>query len=133
MSIPKSQLSLTDLMTPLPFTIGCDATLATARFFLKEHSIHHLPVLEQGKLVGLLNDRVVDIACTFDSAATLCVRDVMNSHPIVVREDVQILEALQNMIEGREDSILVTHAKSGNIIGVFTWRDGIRLLMKLLG
>ena len=46
-------------MTTTPQTIGLDQTLAFARDLFREHHIRHLPVLEGGKLVGVLSDRDV--------------------------------------------------------------------------
>ena len=46
-------------MTETPHSIGKDQPLAVAHRLMKEHDLRHLPVLEQGKLVGLVSERDV--------------------------------------------------------------------------
>src|SRR3954451_6855057 len=50
-------LTMKDVMTAQPVTIGRDQTLATAHALMREHHCRHLPVLEQGELVGILSQR----------------------------------------------------------------------------
>jgi len=45
------------VMTKSPHTIGQEQTLAVAHQMMREHSVRHLPVLEGGKLVGILSQR----------------------------------------------------------------------------
>src|SRR5262245_36653672 len=44
-------------MTRAPYTIGFQQTLAAAHRLMSEHGIRHLPVLESGKLVGVVSQR----------------------------------------------------------------------------
>jgi acetoin utilization protein AcuB len=43
------------IMTPNPFCIGIHETLATADKLFKEHRIHHIPVIAEGILVGMIS------------------------------------------------------------------------------
>ena len=43
------------LMTPNPICIGEGETLSVAAKLFREHNIHHLPVLGEGKLVGIIS------------------------------------------------------------------------------
>src|SRR5204863_7036586 len=44
-------------MTPAPHSIGKDQPLAIAHRLMRDHGLRHLPVLEHGKLVGMLSER----------------------------------------------------------------------------
>jgi len=44
-------------MTRHVISVSLDATLKTVRQLFELHRIHHLPVLEHGKLVGIVSDR----------------------------------------------------------------------------
>ena len=49
--------SIEHWMTKSPVSIGHDQHLSVAHKFMREHSIRHLPVLDNGKLVGVLSQR----------------------------------------------------------------------------
>ncbi len=46
-----------NFMTTTPLSIGADQTLARAHEVMSAAKIRHLPVLDGGKLVGMLTDR----------------------------------------------------------------------------
>lgn len=60
-------LSVSEIMTREPYTIGPDDTLETARKMMAEHHIRHIPVVnENGSLVGLVSQR--DVLAAEDSS-----------------------------------------------------------------
>ena len=61
----KAMPTIQKYMTTTPHTIGGEQTLAKAEKFMREHKIKHLPVLEGGKLVGILSDRDVKLVESF--------------------------------------------------------------------
>ena len=48
-----------ECMSPSPVTVNGNRPLALAQSLMREHGIRHLPVLEGGKVVGLLSERDV--------------------------------------------------------------------------
>src|SRR4051794_15294843 len=48
-------------MTKSPYTVGSQATLAHARKRMNDRGIRHLPVLDAGKLVGILSQRDIEL------------------------------------------------------------------------
>ncbi|HYK94200.1 MAG TPA: CBS domain-containing protein [Thermoplasmata archaeon] len=49
-----SHVKVRDVMTPAPISIGAGDTLETAIRRMKEERVNRLPVLEEGRLVGLI-------------------------------------------------------------------------------
>ena len=49
--------TIDQVMTPQPYTIGRDQTLATAHQMMRAHLVRHLPVLEHSELVGIVSQR----------------------------------------------------------------------------
>ena len=43
------------VMTPEPLTCGRDALIDEVRTMMRDHRVRHVPVLEQGELVGLVS------------------------------------------------------------------------------
>src|SRR5437763_979869 len=46
-----------DYMTPGAYVVVPHETVARAKSFMREHGVRHLPVMEDGKLVGIVSDR----------------------------------------------------------------------------
>ena len=61
----KSIPTIQKYMTVLPHTIGADQSLAKAEKMMTELHVRHLPVLDGGKLVGILTDRDVRLVESF--------------------------------------------------------------------
>jgi CBS domain-containing protein len=56
-SRPTSDTSVSEIMTPDPVTIGITEGLPAALAFMSKGGFRHLPVLDNGKAVGLLSIR----------------------------------------------------------------------------
>lgn len=48
---------LSDVMTPAPVTVEPDRTFGHALQLMHEHGFRHVPVVEDGKLVGIVSSR----------------------------------------------------------------------------
>jgi acetoin utilization protein AcuB len=46
---------ISTIMTPNPICIGANETLAVAEKLFRENRIHHLPVVAEGRLVGIVS------------------------------------------------------------------------------
>ena len=118
-------------MTPFPFFVGIDEQIATARTMMREHEIHHLPVTEDGSLVGVLSERDVRLlevsrrGRDLGSVREACMRDVY-----VVDVDTPLDEVLAHLAETHVGSALVV--KNGKLAGILTNGDVCRVLADLL-
>jgi CBS domain-containing protein len=48
---------LADVMTPSPHTVGPDKPFGYALLVMHDHGFRHLPVIENGKLIGIVSAR----------------------------------------------------------------------------
>src|SRR5690348_6650695 len=46
-----------EFMTPSPFTVGRESSLAAARQIMRKHLVRHLPVLHGGRIEGVVSER----------------------------------------------------------------------------
>lgn len=60
-------MKVRDLMTASPHTLTPRATLGDALAVMGKHGIRHLPIVENGKIVGLISERDVKMALGPDS------------------------------------------------------------------
>lgn len=117
-------------MTPFPHHIDADASLAQARHMMVEHGIHHLPVMDADRLVGVISGREVAlgtaIASVRDPEQEPRVRDACVLHAYVVEDTTPLDEVLAHMADERLGSALVV--RRGKLVGVFTVTDACRHL-----
>ncbi len=88
-------------------------SVRTAWGLLREHQIRHLPVVENGKLVGIVTDR--DIRLVFPSAITagqreqdphdvleqVSVQEIMARQVVTVTSDTSVADAARLLVERR--------------------------------
>lgn len=124
--------AMKSVMTPFPYTIGIDDSLAGAAEMMREHGFRHLPVIEGSKLVGVLSERRVREAIerTRHSEEAPRVRDVEALEAYVVDLDAQLDNVALAMADRHLDSALVV--KNDRLVGIFTSTDACRCLGEYL-
>ena len=122
------------VMTAFPHSVDIGAPIHEARLFMREHGIRHLPVTENGVLVGIVSDRDIKLMLGPDFAypkeSELTVRDVYLDDPYEVDLEEPLDRVLLNMAERHIGSVLVT--RKGNLAGVFPVTDVCRTFAEYL-
>lgn len=114
-------------MTPCPQTVGRDAPLAVAREQMSRFGIRHLPVLDDGDLVGILSDRELAMAERIGKDDPgLRVGDVMTPDPYIALPSTPLAEVADEMAHHRYGAAIIVDR--GNVVGVFTAIDALRVL-----
>jgi acetoin utilization protein AcuB len=119
-------------MTASPFTIARDQSLAAAHQMMREHQVRHLPVLDGGRIVGLVSQRDLALIESLPDVnpAEVLVEDAMVEDVFTVAPDAPIAEAIESMIERKLGSALVCEHE--RVVGVFTTIDALRVLHEVL-
>lgn len=127
-TIPKIQ----KFMTTSPLTINVELDLHHAKKFMIENHIRHLPVLEHGKIVGIISERDIDFIQTFQGVDLKSekVGSAMTSEPFVVDPDANLDEVCVQMAKNKYGSVLVQDNKK--LVGIFTWIDALNAMNELL-
>jgi acetoin utilization protein AcuB len=119
-------------MTTSPHSIGRDQSLETAHTMMRTHAIRHLPVLEAGKLAGIVSQRdlyFVESLAPIDPR-TVKVEDAMSQETYSVRPDTPVDEVAREMADRRYGCAVVI--ENNKVVGVFTTTDALRALSELL-
>jgi acetoin utilization protein AcuB len=135
--------SIRDIMTSRVVTIEMDDSLEVIREIFKKVRFHHLLVVDNEKLVGVISDRDVlkaispyvgTMSETDRDRATLNKRahQIMSHHPVTVRHSCSLQEAAQLMLI-RGVSCLPVTTVDGVIQGVVTWKDMVRAVLNSNG
>jgi acetoin utilization protein AcuB len=130
----KHMPQVVGFMTPFPHAVPADAPVAQARAMMHEHSLRHLPVIDAGRLAGVISDRDIKLALGPDLAYPkedeLQVRDVYVEDAYTVDAGTPLDEVAATMAERHIGSALVTH--HGRLAGIFTSTDACRALAGVL-
>lgn len=115
-------------MTEFPYSVDIHAPLMEAQDFMREHKIRHLPVTDDGILIGVVSDRDIKLLFgpdfEYPDPDELKVTDAVVEQTYVVDIDTPLQAVLEHMAEHRIGSALVT--QNGDLAGVFTSTDACR-------
>lgn len=135
----KAALKITvrDIMTRNPHTLEAGDVLDLADDLMSMARIRHIPVLDRGKVVGVLSQRDLFYSALVramgfrqreqkDLMKTIRAREVM-SHPVItVAPDVSVKEAARLMAENKIGCLPVVEGK--RFVGLVTETDMLRHL-----
>ena len=119
-------------MTPSPHTIGPTRSLTAARHAMRDHHIRHLPVLDGGRVVGLLSERDLLLVETLlgVNPTDVHVEEAMVQEVFTVDPDAPVGEVVEQLIARKLGSAVV--CRDERVVGVFTTIDALRALHELL-
>ncbi|MGZ3688661.1 MAG: CBS domain-containing protein [Bdellovibrionota bacterium] len=127
----KNMPKIEKYMTPMPHTVNKDLTIKQALSFMRQHRIRHLPVESGGRLVGILSDRDIHLATTFEESGELRVEDAMTPDPFTVTPQATLYEVCITMAEHKYGCTVIQQ-ENGKVVGIFTANDGLRVLAEVL-
>jgi acetoin utilization protein AcuB len=128
----NSFLRIEKYMTAAVQTIGDEQPMSVALRLMQEQNIRHLPVLHQGKLVGLVDDRDLRLVDELENVdpARVPVKAAMTRQPYVVGPDADLDDVVSTMAAKRHSAAVV--GNGGKVVGIFTNVDACRALADVL-
>ena len=127
-----SPLVIAEAMTPSPHTIGRERTLAHAHEVMRAFGLRHLPVLDGGKLVGVLSQRdlyfveaIAGVDCDVDAVSKALASEIYCVAPGDLVADVA-----RTMGEHKYGCAVVVDR--GHVVGIFTATDALALLARAI-
>ena len=128
-------------MTPEVFTASPETTIAEALNITRSHRIRHLPVLQDGRLVGLVTDRDLRLAMPPIGAEqrdelkralhSRTVGEVMVTQIITAPPLTPVEEAAKLLYENRIGCLPIMDGD--RLVGILTETDLLRALVELFG
>lgn len=120
-------------MTRQPWTTSSQATLADAYELMHARRVRHLPVIDDGKLVGVVSERDLDTLRAIASVSLHETRvgEAMSEPVYAVPPGAPLDEVVAKMSEHKYGSTVVVRA-DGSVAGIFTTVDACTALSELL-
>ena len=124
-------------------TVGANDPMQKATKLLKEHNIRILPVMENGKLVGIITDRDLKRASASDATtleihellyllSKIKVKEIMTKDPITIPPYYTLEETARVLLENKISGAPVVNDK-GKVIGIITRDDMLKVLVNMTG
>jgi acetoin utilization protein AcuB len=119
-------------MTKTPQTIGHHQTLATAHRLMNELAVRHLPVLDSGRLIGLVSQRDLHFIETLKDVdpEQVLVSEAMSEDVFAVGPRSSVRTVAREMADHKYGCAIVVDRD--RVIGIFTTVDALRALFALL-
>jgi acetoin utilization protein AcuB len=124
-------------------TINADDVVADAVTLLQKHEIHMLPVMQKGKLVGIVTDGDIKRASPSDVVsesriqdsdllAGIIIKEIMTPDPVTVPYDYTLEETVEKFWVHKISGLPVVNQQQ-KVIGVITKSDLFYLILILTG
>lgn len=127
-----------DIMTAHPISVAPEASIHDAFLLMQENQIRHLPVMQEGKLLGMVSNR--DIRWVVSAFVTPSLEDLKHQsierlmvRPVLtVDEDQPIEEAARIMRTHKVGSLMVVNAQD-EVVGIATGIDLLDAIIEMTG
>ena len=138
--VANKPITVREIMAQDPVTLEHDDILDLASDIMNLGRIRHLPILNKGKVVGVLSQRNLfhsavvvalglDVKESRDLLKTIRVREVMSTPVITVSPDTGVKEAARIMVEKKIGCLPVMENES--LVGLVTESDILRYVVNL--
>jgi CBS domain-containing protein len=130
-----ADLTVRDIMTRDPIILGRNDTLDLAEDIMNLRRIRHMPVVDEGSIVGIVSQRdlfrsALVTALGFGRKTqtavikTIKIKEIMTEHVITISPDASVKEAARVMIDKKIGCLPVVDGE--NLVGLLTETDILR-------
>lgn len=121
-------------MTPFPYFVDIGGTAQEIERLMDEHAIHHVPVQDAGRIVGIVSERdlhrLVQRSLPKTDKRRIHAKQILVSDPYVVEVDMPLDVVVTEMARRRIGSAIVV--RRGKLAGILSTTDVCRVLAAIL-
>jgi acetoin utilization protein AcuB len=126
-----SSIPVDDYTSPAPVFVQESTTIEDVMKLMRENNIRHIPVVEGKKAVGIISDRDVKLALTFDPSEKSIAKQIMVANPYAVTAEESLESVAFELSKNKFGSAIIENEK-GEITGIFTVTDALNALIEVL-
>jgi acetoin utilization protein AcuB len=132
-------MNVGDVMTRKPITVSPDTKLSEVIERLYELDVRHLPIVENGELMGIVSDRdikqyslpPIDQMLDPDRAASRLdqpIGGIMHGSPLTVQPDTAVKEVVELFLEEKIGAVPVVEGHTSKLVGIISYVDILKAL-----
>lgn len=126
-------IAINRIMTTDPLTVGPDESVADAKELLESNAIHHLPVVVDGILVGILSSsdflKLHILRERTKALEAIKVSQIMEPEPVTLDVFADLVDVASKLSEGGFHAVPVVEADNV-LVGIVTSTDLINHLLR---
>jgi CBS domain-containing protein len=115
-------MKVQEVMTPNPRTVGPDDTLQQAAQIMRDEDTGVVPVVEDGRVIGVVTDRDIVIRAVADGDYECTIDDVVSDDVICATPEMTTAEAADLMAEHQIRRLPVTD-EDERLVGIVSLGD----------
>ena len=132
-------MKMEDIMTAEVVFVGMDDRLETVQELFVMHKFHHLLVVEDNALVGIISDRdLLKAVSPFVATGAERMQDLstldkrvhlnMSRNPITAEKETTVQEAAKLLVENNISCLPILSLEK-KVAGIVTWKDILKILV----
>jgi len=114
-------MKVKELMTQDPATLGPNATIGEAATLIKQEDLGSIPIVDDGRLVGIVTDRDIVVRAVADGELNRPVREIVSGDVVCATPEMSTHEAAHLMSEHQVRRLPVVENEC--IIGIVSLGD----------
>jgi CBS domain-containing protein len=121
-----------ELMTKDPISVSPSATVQDVMDLMMDKDIRHVPIVENGELIGMISDRDLrQISWTAvveggPARLTVPVSSLMSGDPISVDQEADATEVIDIMIDQKIGAVPVVDETENRLVGIVSYMDVLK-------
>lgn len=124
-------MKVSQYMTRSVLTIAPDTEFHRAFDLMHSRRIHHLPVVDGERVIGIVAERDLLLAAANFGSAHVPVAEIMHGSPVCVSENAQLKQAARLLVVNHIGSLPVLNARKV-LVGIITETDVFKITAGML-
>ncbi|MGD8227673.1 MAG: CBS and ACT domain-containing protein [Desulfobacteraceae bacterium] len=125
-------MKVAEWMVKEPIVVTLDHKVQDCVDLMREHSIRHLPVVENQRLIGLVTESDLREVFLASLVEDLSIEGVMITEPLTVRPDTEIEDAAKLIYYHKIGGLPVVDDYA-QVVGILTVADLVEAFIELMG
>lgn len=122
-------MQVKEIMTSVVQSLTPDSTIGAALEFFEAHEVRHIPVTDDGELLGLVTERVMEVylgAGAGQDVLATRLGEIMEHNVVTVTSDSCVQVVIDNMLQYKVGALPVMDSASKKIVGIVSYLDVLK-------
>jgi acetoin utilization protein AcuB len=129
--IDLKNILVDEYATPCEITAPPETPLTSLVEKMTDAGVRHIPILKEGKAVGIVSERDLKMFQNVEWAGKLKAEDIMIQYPYTVVTGTPLDQVAYEMSRNKFGSALIIDSQEA-VVGIFTVTDALNALIEIL-